>query len=178
MMLLGMVFANMNVSGATPIEALWRLVCRVAARLPACPVSGRRLRIAFVYTAVSSAADAEPFRDSDAVLSRFTNLDYDVLIVAQKGKLGYNNPLVKLILNLHCHSRTLESRNVQIQGVMRAIRILRLDDAWLRAVARRHGFWEAVVEYVTPLLERNEHQAATLIELDAHYETNQANIRQ
>ena len=86
---------------------------------------------------MSSAADAEPFRDSDAVLSRFTNLDYDVLIVAQKGKLGYNNPLVKLILNLHCHSRTLESRNVQIQGVMRAIRILRLDDAWLRAVARR-----------------------------------------
>ena len=32
--------------------------------------------------------------------------------------------------------------------------------------------------YVTPLLERNEHQAATLLELDAHYETNQANIRQ
>ena len=78
------------------------------ASCPGSPVLTQRRHfyhtIAFVYTAVSSAADAEPFRDSDAVLSRFTNLDYDVLIVAQKGKLGYNNPLVKLILNLHCHS--------------------------------------------------------------------------
>lgn len=80
----GVLFLGGNSRGGLPVEEAWRQLCRIAARLPASPVTGQRLRVAVAYSALSRNADTERFRDSERVLAAFKALEYDIIVLCAR----------------------------------------------------------------------------------------------
>lgn len=80
----GVLFFGGNSRGGLPIEEVWRQLCRIAARLPASPVTGERLRVAIAYSGLSRNADTARFRDSERVLAAFKALEYDIIVLCAR----------------------------------------------------------------------------------------------
>ncbi|EOD12958.1 hypothetical protein EMIHUDRAFT_464794 [Emiliania huxleyi CCMP1516] len=172
----GVLFNARNSGG----EEVWRQLCGIAARLPPSPVTGRPLRVAVAYTRLSRAEDTAPFRNTERVIAAFKALEYDIIVLSNIGCRGLNNSMIMVGLNMYPHNTSVASRNEQWQRVNRLIRPIRLDPRLVELVERLYGreVAAALGQFVLHHRLHRLHQRADLLEIDANFAANNANLRQ